>query len=163
MPQIEQLPFVFSSQLFWLLVVFGIIFFGIGRGMVPKIQSTVQDRERKIAEDLETAQQARAAAEETEAVYRARMDASRGEAAKLTQEAKQASARETEARVRAASEQIALKVESAEAQIRSAAEGARAEIEAVAVEAAQDLVSRLTGAQVDRDTAAKAVKAELHV
>ena len=35
MPQIEQLPFIFFSQLFWLAVVFGIIFFVIGRGMVP--------------------------------------------------------------------------------------------------------------------------------
>src|SRR3712207_4256136 len=120
MPQIEQLPFIFSSQLFWLLVVFGIIFFVVGRGMVPKIQGTVELRERTIAEDLEAAQGARAAAEETEAQYRARMDASRAEAAKLTQEAKQAGARETEERVRAAAEQISLKVESAEAQIREA-------------------------------------------
>src|SRR4051812_37609694 len=126
MPQIEQLPFIFSSQLFWLAVVFGILFFGIGRGMVPKIQSTVELRERKIAEDLETAQQARVAAEETEAAYRARMDASRADAAKVIQEAKQASARTTEVRVRAASDQIAEKLASAEAQIRSAAEATRA-------------------------------------
>ena len=59
MPQIEQLPFIFTSQLFWLLVVFGIIFFGIGRGMLPKIQSTVEVREKKIAGDLAAAQQAR--------------------------------------------------------------------------------------------------------
>jgi F-type H+-transporting ATPase subunit b len=56
MPQITQLPFIIFSQLFWLAIVFGIIFFGIGRGMLPKIQSTVDARERKIAEDLERAQ-----------------------------------------------------------------------------------------------------------
>ena len=92
MPQIEQLPFIFSSQLFWLAVVFGILFFGIGRGMLPKIQSTVEARETKIAEDLQRAEAARVAAEETEAAWRARMDAARAEAAKLSQEAKQASA-----------------------------------------------------------------------
>ena len=162
MPQIEQLPFIFSSQLFWLLVVFGILFFGIGRGMVPKIQSTVEDRERKIAEDLEQAQSARAAAEETEAAYRARMDASRAEAAKLTQEAKQASARETEAKVRAAADQLAAKIEAAEAKIRAAADAARGEIEAVAVEATEEMVARLAGVTVDRETVARAVKAELH-
>ncbi len=53
MPQITQLPEIFASQLFWLLMVFGFIFFVIGRGMLPKIQSTVEDREKKIAEDLE--------------------------------------------------------------------------------------------------------------
>ena len=163
MPQIEQLPFIFSSQLFWLLLVFGIIFFGIGRGMVPKIQSTVQERERKIAADLERAQQARNEAEETEAAYRERMNASRAEAAKLTQEAKQASARETEAQVRAASEQIAKKIEAAEADIRAAADKARAEVEAVAFEATQQMVERLAGISVDREAAERAVKAELNV
>ena len=162
MPQIEQLPFIFSSQLFWLLVVFGILFFGVGRGMVPKVQATVEQRERKIAEDLEQAQSARAAAEETEAAYRARMDASRSEAAKVTQEAKQASARATESQVKAASEKIALKMDAAEAEIRAAADKARAEVEAAAVEATQDMVERLAGISVDREAAARAVKAELN-
>jgi len=163
MPQIEQLPFIFSSQLFWLAVVFGILFFGIGRGMLPKIQSTVDAREEQIAKDLEAAQGARAAAEETEAAYRARMDASRAEAARLTQEAKQAGARDTEAQVKKASEGINAKLEAAEAQIRAAADAARAEIEGVAVDASQEMVARLTGIQVERERAAEAVKAELHV
>ena len=40
MPQITQLADVFASQLFWLTVMFGLIFFGVGRGMLPKINST---------------------------------------------------------------------------------------------------------------------------
>ncbi|MEL0210564.1 MAG: ATPase, partial [Novosphingobium sp.] len=35
MPQIAQLAETWSSQIFWLLVFFGITFFFIGRGMVP--------------------------------------------------------------------------------------------------------------------------------
>jgi F-type H+-transporting ATPase subunit b len=161
MPQIEQLPYIFASQLFWLAVVFGILFFAIGRGMVPKIQSTVELREKRIAEDLAAAQQAREAAEETEAAYRARIDAGRAQAAAVTQEARQASARETETRVRAAAEKIAAKVATAEAEIRAAAEAARAEVESVAVEATQEMVARLAGIQVDRAQAEAAVKAEI--
>ena len=71
MPQITQLSIIFASQLFWLAVVFGILFFGIARTMVPKIQATVEARENKIAADLASAQAARAAAEDTEAKYRA--------------------------------------------------------------------------------------------
>ena len=163
MPQIEQLPTIFTSQLFWLLVVFGIIYFGIARGMVPKIQSTVDERDSKIAEDLAKAQEARAAAERTEEQYRARIDASRAEAARLAQEAKQAAARDTEAKVRKAGEKINAKVEAAEAKIRASMEAARGEIESVAVDATQQLVARLTGASVDAKQAAEAVKAELHV
>ena len=163
MPQIEQLPQIFFSQLFWLLVVFGIIYFVIGRGMVPKIQATVDKRDNKIADDLAKAQEARAAADETEADYRARIDASRSEAAKLAQDAKQAAMRDTEAKVRKAGEKIAAKSEAAEQKIRDAVQSARAEIEAVAAEAAQQMVERLTGTKVDAKQAADAVKAELHV
>ena len=162
MPQIAQLSEIFASQLFWLAVVFGIIFFGIGRGMLPKIQGTVEAREKKIAEDLERAQAARAAAEETEAAWRDRMDAARAEAARLAQEAKQESARETEARVKAAADKLNLKIESSEAKIREALSSARAEIEAVAAEATLEMVRRLTGIRVEAKEAAAAVKAEMN-
>jgi F-type H+-transporting ATPase subunit b len=163
MPQITQLPFIFFSQLFWLALIFGFIFFVIGRGMLPKIQGTVELRDRKIAEDLEGAQAARAAAEETEAAWRARMDAARADAARLAQEAKQQSARETEARVKAAADKISIKVESSEAKIRESLASARAEIETVAADATRDMIQRLTGMTVDPKEAAAAVKAELNV
>jgi F-type H+-transporting ATPase subunit b len=163
MPQLTQLPVIFWSQLFWLAVVFGIIFFAIGRGMVPKIQGTVDLREQKISSDLEAAQAARLAADETEAAWRARIDAARAEAAKLSNDAKQASARETEAKVKAAADKLAQKVEAAEAKIRAARDSARAEIEAVAAEATREMVARLTGIKVDSKEAAQAVKAELNV
>ena len=163
MPQIEQLPFIFSSQLFWLAVVFGIIFFVIGRGMVPKIQSTVDAREKQIADDLEKAQAARAAADQTEEAWRERMDAARAEAARIANEAKQASALDTEAKVKKAADKLALKVEASEKKLGEAVQSARTEIEAVATELTQDLVSRLTGMKVEKTDAASAVKAELNV
>jgi F-type H+-transporting ATPase subunit b len=163
MPQITQLPFILWSQLFWVAVIFGFIFFVIGRGMLPKIQGTVELRDRKIAEDLERAQAARAGADATEAEWRARMDAARADAARIAQEAKQASALQTEAKVKAAADKINAKVESAEARIRDAVVSARAEIENVAADATREMVKRLTGVKVDSKEAAAAVKAELHV
>ena len=162
MPQLNQLPDIWWSQLFWLAIVFGLIFFVIGRGMLPKIQSTVDAREKKISDDLERAQAARSAAEETEAAWRARMDAARSEAAKVAEEARQKSARDTEAKVGKAAEKIALKVEAAEQQIREALGSARSEIEGVAAEITQEMVARLTGLKVDQKEAAEAVKAEMN-
>ena len=163
MPQLYQLPDVLLSQLFWLAIGLGFIFFVIARGMVPRIQATMDAREQKIASDLESAQQARVAADETEAAWRARMDSARAEAARIANEAKQASAKDTEAKVRKAADKIDLKVEAAQTKIREAVNSARAEIEAVAAEATQDMVARLTGIKVDDKEAAQAVKAELHV
>ena len=163
MPQLSQLSQVYLSQFLWLAIALAFIFFVIARGMVPKIQATVDSREKRIASDLGAAQAARAAADETEAAWRARMDAARADAARLTQDAKQESARETEAKVKAAADKLGVKLESAEGRIGEAMNAARAEIEAVAAEAAQEMVVRLTGIKVDSKDAAQAVKAELHV
>ena len=145
MPQINQLADAAYSQFFWLLLVLAILYFGIGRMMLPKIQSTVEAREERIGGDLAAAQAARTAAEETEAAYRARMDESRGEALKVAQAAKQSSAKATEERMKAANAEIGAKVEAEESRIRAATEAALGEIESVAAEAAREMVERLSG------------------
>lgn len=161
MPQIIQLSEVFYSQLFWLLLTLAVIYFGIGRAMVPKIEATMEARDSRISEDLAAADAARRAADETEEAYRSRMNESRGEALKVIGGAKQESARATEGRVREADAAIRGRIEAAEAQLRAASEAALADIENVAAEAARELVARLAGLSVSEADAAQAVKAEL--
>ena len=161
MPKIDQLALVAYSQFFWLLLVLALIYFGIGHAMLPKIQSTVDARDKRIADDLAAAQAARTAAEETEAAYRARIDESRAEALKVAAAAKASSAKATEARMQAANAENAAKVEAAEARIRAAADAALADIETVAAEAARDMAQQLAGLSVSDKDAAKAVKAAL--
>ena len=163
MPQITQLPVIFWSQLFWLLLIFGTIFFVIGRGMVPKIQGVVDQRDRKISEDLQKAQAARDEAEKTEADYRQRIEASRAEAMKLAQAAKQAGALEVEERTRAVDAEVGKKLAKAEDKIRRAVEKAMSELDSVAADATRELVAKLTGKTVSADDARQAVKAEFHV
>jgi len=163
MPQLSQLSQVYLSQFLWLAIALGFIFFVIAQGMVPKIQATVDAREKRIAGDLEAAQKARVAADETEAAWRERMDAARADAARIAQEAKAKSGLDTEAKVKAAADKINRKVESAQAKIRDSVAAARSEIESVAAEATQEMVRRVAGLTVDKKEAAAAVKAELNV
>src|SRR4028119_1363590 len=120
MPQIAQISETFASQLFWLVIAFGLIYFVIGRGMLPKIQATVEQRDLRISEDLAAAERARAEADAREEAYRAQLEANRAEALKVTQAAKEAAARATEQRVKASDAETSRKVEAAEAEIRSA-------------------------------------------
>jgi F-type H+-transporting ATPase subunit b len=161
MPQLEQLGDVVYSQFFWLLLVLALIYFGIGKAMLPKIQSTVDARDKRIAGDLAAAQQARSAADETEAAYRARIDESRAEAQKVAAAAKASSAKATEERMLAANARNATKIGKAEARIREATDKALADIENVAADAARDMVQRLAGVSVSDQEAAKAVKAAM--
>jgi F-type H+-transporting ATPase subunit b len=158
MPQLSQLSDVILSQLFWLAIVLGFIYFAIGRGMVTRIQSTVDKRDQRVTADLMAAEQARSEADETEAAYRKRMDQSRGEAMKLTAAAKEDGAKETEKRAAKADAANRAKLEKAEARIRAASEKARTDIEKVAAEMTQDIVKKVAGLDVGREEAAAAVR-----
>lgn len=161
MPQINQLAEVAYSQFFWLLLVLAIIYFGIGKAMLPKIQSTVDARDSSIAGDLAAAERARAEADETEEAYRLRMDESRAEALRETQAAKQEAARNAEERIREADASIGEKADAAEAELRAATEAALADIENVAAEATEEMVAKIAGLSVGRERAAEAVKAAM--
>lgn len=161
MPQINQLPEIYASQIFWLLLVFALIYFGIGKGMVSKIGATVDARDGKIADDLAAAGRARSEADTTEQQYRERMDAARAEAQQATQAAKASAAIDREARIKAADAELAITADQADARLKTAQAQALGQIEDVAAEAAQDIVARVSGLTVDRTEAARAARVAL--
>ncbi len=162
MPQIAQLAETYSSQIFWLLVVFGFVFFVIGRGMVPKVMDTVSLRDKQIANDLNAAQAAREQADREEAAWRERENANRAEAQALVAKAKADAALASERNLAAAQARIDEKIAAAEAKIGQAREAALAEIEGVASEAARDIVQRLAGVNISAGAATSAVKEALN-
>ncbi|WP_309661458.1 ATPase [Sphingomonas sp.] len=159
MPQLNQLSDVILSQLFWLAITLGFIYFVIGRGMVPRIQSTVDKRDQQIADDLAAAELAKFKADETEVAYRQRMDASRAEAMKITAAAKQEATRRIEQLVAKANTANQAKLEKAEARIRSASAAARVEIAGAAAEMTQEVVAKVAGIKIGKEEALKAVEA----
>ncbi len=161
MPQIAQLPEIWSSQIFWLLVFFGITYFVIGRGMVPKVMGTVELRDKQIADDLAAAQAARDAADEQEEAWRTRENENRAAAQGVIAEAKAKALASTEAKVAKAQEKLDAKLAEAEERIAAARTSAMAEIEGVAADATRDIVARLAGTEVDEATAGEAVKEAL--
>lgn len=161
MPQISQLAATWASQLFWLVITFGIVFFVVGRGMLPKVQKTIDSRDRSIAADLAAASAARDAADKVEADWRVRDQANREKAQALVAEARQRAAKATEERLSLAAVDQAQQIAAAEADIKAATERALGEIETIAAEAAQEIVARVSGIQVSTDEARGAVKASM--
>lgn len=161
MPQIAQLAATYSSQIFWMLVVFGLIYFTIARAMLPKVEATMDGRDRRIAEDLAAAHRARATADATQESYTARMTEARAAGQKAAAEAKAAATAEADAKVKAADAVAATRVAEAEQRLKAQAADAVATIEDVAADAAQDIVQRLSGVAVPRERAAAAVKSAL--
>lgn len=161
MPQINQLLLVYQSQWFWLLIVLGLIYFLIAKGMAPKIEATVDARDKKIADDLAAAERARAAADVSEEALRKDALDARAEAQAVAAKAKAQAAQDAENRLAKADAEIAAKLAEADAALAKSRDVALASIESVAADAAQDIVAKLAGAKINAADAAKAVKAVL--
>ena len=53
MPQLD--PTYWASQAFWLILVFSILYISISKFYLPKIKNNLENREKKIEEDLNDA------------------------------------------------------------------------------------------------------------
>lgn len=158
MPQIAQLAETYSSQIFWLLVIFGFVFFIVGKGMVPRVMGTVELRDKQINDDLAAAETARNQANAEEDAWRMRENENRAQAQAVIAKAKADAAIASEGKLATAQGRIAEKLSVAEAKIADARTSALAELEGVASEAAQTIVEKLAGMSVPAASASSAVK-----
>mgnify|MGYP000194573409 CR=1 FL=1 len=157
MPQLDQLALVYQSQWFWLAITLGTIFFVVGMWIVPRVEKTVEDRDAKIAADLEEAQRMQDEAEASEEAWRNRVNEARAEAQAVTAAAKEKAQADLEKKLAKVDAEIATRTEAAEADLAEARSAALAELENVASEATQEIVGKLTGGKVAKAEARKAV------
>lgn len=158
MPQIEQLAATYASQIFWLLVTFGILYFGIGKVMVPRIQGTVDARDQRIAADLAAAEQARRNADATEEAWRAEMEQARAAAQGETAAAKARATAAFETQVRQADAELATRMAHHDRAVAEAKASAMGNVQSIAADAARQMVARLAGADVSNEAASAAVR-----
>ncbi len=158
MPQIAQILETYASQIFWMLITFGLIYFVIAKGMLPKIDATVDARNAKIAEDLVAAERAKAEAEGLEGAWQADINATRTAAQAEAAKAKAKAAKDAEGRIAKADAEIAAKLAEAEKGIAKSRTKALESLDTVAAEAAADIVAKISGVKVTSAQAANAVK-----
>lgn len=158
MPQISQLATTYSSQIFWLLVCFGLVFFVVGLGLLPKVTGTIDGRDKQIADNLAAAEAARAAANAEEQAWVVTSAKQRATAQDAIAKAKADAAAATHEALAVAGQRIDQTLAAAEARIAAARSAAVAELDTVATDAAQDIASRLAGLSISADEAAQAVR-----
>lgn len=161
MPQLSQIAEIYASQLFWLAIVFALIYFGIGKSMVPKIERTIDDRNARIDGDLDAAARAKATAAELEATYQAGLDAARHQAQAAMADAKARATAAAEARTKQGDADAHARIDAAMGQIAAARTSALAEVEATTADAVEAIIAKLSGVAVDRAAIETQVKAAL--
>lgn len=155
LPQLD--PTTFASQIFWLAVTFIVLYLLMSRVALPRVRDVLEERERRITDDLEKAQRLKDESEAVLAEYeKALADARANAQAMFAQAAEQANA-EAAKRQQDMAQKLAKQLETAESRVQAAKAAALDNIRQVAIEVARDAAARLTGSDVGEDDAAKAV------
>ncbi|HXJ01584.1 MAG TPA: hypothetical protein VNH44_10195 [Micropepsaceae bacterium] len=147
----------YPSQIFWLVVTFGLLFLVLWRVTLPMIAGAIGARRNQIEGDLSSADDQRKDAAKALASYEAALAQARGRAHQLADENRKRVVTDIE-RMKSAAEAQA-QAAMGEAEKRIAAERARAVtgVKSAAAEAAADIVQRLIGSPVSIEDATAAV------
>ena len=157
MPQLNFADF--APQLFWLAVTFILLYLAMARLALPRVARVLDERERKLEDDLARAEKLKAEADETLAAYNKALADARGQAQADLQRAAEAIAEENAKREATLSAALAERTRAAEQGIAAAKQAALADIRTVATDSAAAMVQKLIGAPLPADQVRAAVDA----
>jgi F-type H+-transporting ATPase subunit b len=151
----------FSTQLFWLAVAFVALYVLMSTVALPKIGSVLDERQRRIDDNLDKAAQLKAETETAIAVYEKALAESRAQAQQILRSSADALAKQSEQSQKAAGERLAAQIKAGEAKIDAAKDQALSHVRDIALEVAKIATSKLTGLAVDETKIAGAVAAAI--
>jgi F-type H+-transporting ATPase subunit b len=155
-PQLDASTF--ASQIFWLIICFGTLYYLLSRKALPRVGEVLEARQDRIEADLDEAQRLRQEAEAALAEYEAAVAKAQGEAQALLSESQARLQAETAKRQAELDAKLAKQVATAEAQIAEAKKVALKELQTSAVTIAQAATEHLAGLKVTKKAAEAALR-----
>jgi len=134
-----------ASQIFWLAVVFAGLYFVLATFILPRLRDGISNREDRIRDDLDKAENMQRDAQEAEKAYNHALADARAKAMNVAETTKQSVDAEIASELEAADADMERQAEIAEANIREIKTKALANIETIAGETASEVVSSLIG------------------
>ena len=134
-----------GGEIFWMLVVFGVLFFMFSRVFVPRIGGAIAAREDKIGGDIGQARRLRDEAEAQSKEAAEDLAQARARAQRMAAEAKASASSEHDKRQAEEEARLGQVVAEAEGRINAARAEAMGQVRGIAAEAAGAIVTRLTG------------------
>lgn len=159
MPQFD--PTYFASQVFWLIVTFGILYWLMAKIALPRIGDILEVRQDRIAADLDRAEQLKREAEQARETYEKALADARSSAQALLADAQQKANAEAAQKLKELDDRLADKIRGAEETIASAKTDAMESLTDIATEAAAAASGKLLDQTVEADEAKAAVEAVL--
>ncbi|MGI9371052.1 MAG: F0F1 ATP synthase subunit B [Hyphomicrobiales bacterium] len=155
MPQLDFS--MWPPQLIWLAITFGVLYILMSKFALPKIGGTIEQRQNRIATDLDEAQRLKDETEKAIAAYEAALAEAKAKAHVIAQETRDTLNAEVEKERSKLDAKLAERIAKAEESISKTKEDALKNVEKVASDTASEIVSQLIGAKPTAAAVKKAV------
>ena len=156
MPQLN--PEFWISQIFWLILTFGILVIVLSKFILPNISKNIESRKSEILENIETAEKQRKESEIKIKEYDKIILNSKNEAKNHYNEIRKKALDEIAKKQKNLENQINSEIKNAEKEINELKSKAPEKINKIAIETSTELVKYLIGAEVNNSSVSSIVK-----
>ncbi len=146
-PPFDQIGDFGISQIFWLVLTFGVLYFAVATVFLPRIKQAVEDRDGAIKADVAKAAALSSAADASVKQFEAQIAEARARARDTAAKAKAEADARTAAESAKAEAALNARLATAESRIAENRAKAMTSVSAVAEDAAAAIAERLTGAK----------------
>lgn len=152
----------FLSQLIWLTITFGLLYYLMAKVALPRIEAILHDRSQRLASDLEDAQRMKTEADRAGEAYETSLREAQAKAGGIVAEARAKLSAEADARRKAQEAELNARLAASEATLRERSAAAMGNVRGIAGETASAIVERLTGRAPDPAALERALERVAH-
>jgi len=147
MPQLN--PEFWISQIFWLILTFGILFIVLSKLILPKISESLEKRKSQILENISSAEKQRGESENKIKEYEKIILDAKNEAKNYFNSARQKVLQEINKKKETLENEINEEIKTAENEIKNLKDSSLEKIQKISITTSEDLIKQLIGIDVN--------------
>jgi len=155
MPQLD--PKYWASQAFWLVLVFTLLYLVISKFFIPKIKSSLDDRENKIKSDIDEANNLKELSEKKQKEYNLVLENTKKEVQKILSENKNRLNIEIQNKKKIIEKEIEEETQKAQMEIKNLKKSSINNISKISEEIAQKIIEEISGDKLNESSIKAAI------
>ena len=156
MPQLD--PEFWISQIFWLIISFGMLFIILSKLVLPKIGENLETRKSQISENIEAAEKGKEESENKIKEYEKIILDSRNEAKNYFNKAREKILKDIEKKRKTLENEVNEEINKTEMEISELINSSQEKISKIASETSSDLIKQLIGVEINKSSIAAIVE-----
>jgi len=156
MPQLN--PDYWVSQIFWVILIFGILYVILWRIILPKINENLENRKSQILTDLDDAQKFKDQSEEKLSEYNKILNQAKQEVKKILDETRKKINLDIKNKNNQFNLEIDKEIENAEKEIKMLKLSSIEDINKIAIETSSEIVRKIVGTEVNASSVSAIVE-----